>query len=76
MYHQGSKDIPVSKTIEARILISRYLAKSFNLGLENVYYPDILKVAQVVANNYRPISILLTVDKIYKIILHRRRIDF
>ena len=67
-------------------MISRHLAKVFNKCLETGSYPDILKVAKVISlhkkgskcdvGNYRPISILSPVNKVFEIILHRRLIDF
>ena len=67
-------------------MISRHLARVFNKCLETGSYPDILKVAKVIplhkkgskcdVGNYKPISILSPVNKVFEIILHRRLIDF
>ena len=82
----GYIDIPTALFEESKFLISRHLARVFNKCLETGSYPDILKVAKVIplhkkgskcdVGNYRPISILSPVNKVFEIILHRRLIDF
>ena len=67
--------------ISAPILIPA-LDRIFNLSISTGVYPDKLKVAKVVpihkkgdsssVNNYRPISILNTINKIFEKILHTR----
>ena len=62
------------------------MIKSFNICLDSGNYPDILKIAKVVplfkkgdktdAGNYRPISILSPINKVFEILLHRRLINF
>ena len=71
---------------EAKFLIGRQLANIFNECLKSGSYPDILKIAKVVPlykggskldlNNYRPISILSPINKIFETILHKRLIEF
>ena len=71
---------------EAKFLIGRQLANIFNECLRSGSYPDILKIAKVVPlhkggskldlNNYRPISILSPINKIFETILHKRLIEF
>ena len=71
-----------------KFLIGRQLANIFNECLRSGSYPDtgILKIAKVVPlrkggskldlNNYRPISILSPINKIFETILHKRLIEF
>ena len=72
----GYIDIPVLLIKEAKFLIGRQLANIFNECLRSGSYPDILKIAKVVPlhkggskldlNNYRPISILSPINKIFE----------
>ena len=58
----------------------------YNLGIANGLYPDTLKVGRVVpvfkagektkVNNYRPISILTTINEIFKILTYKRMMIF
>ena len=82
----GHIDIPVILFKEAKFLIARFLARSFNDCLETGNYPDILKIAKVIPlhkggskldlGNYRPISILSPINKIVETILLKRLDDF
>ena len=82
----GCIDIPTALFKESKVLISRHLARAFYKCLETGSYPDILEVAKVISlhkkglqcdvGNYRPISILSPVNKVFKIIQHKRLIDF
>ena len=82
----GHIDIPVILIKEAKFLIARFLARSFNECLETGNYPDILKNAKVIPlhkggskldlGNYRLISILSPINKIFETILLKRLVDF
>ena len=62
------------------------LCKIFNSSIETAIYPSKLKLAKIIAlykkschhmpENYRPISLLSCIDKIYEKLLHKRFIKF
>ena len=62
--------------------ISETLANIFNASISNGVYPDLLKTARVTPiyktgeksdpSNYRPISVLSLLNKVYEKILHKR----
>ena len=82
----GRIDIPVILIKEAKFLIARFFARSFNHCLETGNYPDILRIAKVIPlhkggykldlGNYWPISILSPINKIFETILLKRLVDF
>ena len=67
-------------------ILAPALVKIFNLSLSSGIYPDKLKIAKVIPifkkgattsiNNYRPISILSSINKIYEKILYTRLIKY
>ena len=82
----GYIDIPVRIIKESKFLISEYLANSFNESLETGSYSDVLKIATVIPvhksgstlelGNYRPISIVSPIIKVFETILPKRLTKF
>ena len=82
----GYIGIPTVLFKESKFIIARHLAIAFNDCLSNGTYPNILKIAKVIPlhkgrsklerGNYRPISILSPVNKVFETLLHKRFIDF
>ena len=75
-------DIPIRIIKESKYLIVGYLADSFSECIESGNYPNILKIAQVILlhkggsvldlGNYKPISTLSPINKVFESILHKR----
>ena len=71
---------------ESKFLISDYLANSFKESLETGSYPDVLKIATVIPvykggstrelGNYRLISMLSPINKVFETILLKRLTKF
>ena len=78
----GHDDIPVLFLKLTKNLISVPLSKIYNLSIKNNTYPTDLKLAKVSpiykngspqsANNYRPISVLTHINKIFEKVLFSR----
>ena len=78
----SQESIPSKLLKENYDIISPILCKDFNDGLDNNKFPDMLKLAEIKPNfkkadhclkeNYRPISLLPSVSKIYEKILHEQ----
>ena len=83
---QGYIDVPVKLIKHTKFIIACYLGISFNSYIEKGYYPDQLKIAKVVplyksgnkteVCNYRSISILSPISKVFETLLHKRPIAY
>ena len=83
--HQ-EKDIPVKLLKENCDIFADYITKDFNLGILNHKFPNTLKNAEVKpvfkkksrteVENYRPVSILPTISKIYERLIHKQLSTF
>ena len=75
----GSDDLPGIFTNISAPFVAETLSKLFNLSICKGEYPDVLKIAKVIPiykkgentdiNNYRPISILTHLNKIFETII-------
>ena len=88
----NSKKAPGPDNISPKVLkycqhaLIEPLSKIFNSAIETATYPTKLKIAKVIAlykkgchympENYRPISLLSCIDKIFEKLLHKRFIKF
>ena len=84
---KGPCSIPDAILKTVLIDISEILAKIFNLSIQTGIFPSTLKTAKVVpvfknkgsiqdVNNYRPISLLSKIDKIFEKLIHSRVVKF
>lgn len=82
----GSDNIPVILLQWASHLIAKLLANIFNGLVELGVYPDDLKIAKVTplhkngdksdVDNFRPISVLTQINKVFEKLIHVRLMDF
>ena len=82
----GYDNLPARLLRDAALYISSSLTYIFNLSIERGKFPDALKVAKVtpiykkgrkdLAGNYRPISVLPILGKIFEKIINNRVIDY
>ena len=73
-----SNDIPLRIIKEFSDIFGGFLAKNFHECLDKVFFPDALKFAEVVPvykkmiNNYRPVSIVSNISKLYESCRHQQ----
>ena len=82
----GPNSIPVYILKILKPFFSEWLAKLINLSFETSIFPDLLKIAKVIPihkkgckfdhKNYRPISLLSVLSKIYEKIIYKRIYGF
>jgi len=82
----GSDNIPSCLLKWANQIIAPILAKMFNKFYEIGKYPDELKIARVTplhkkgdktyVDNYRPISVLTQINKVFEKLIHSRLMNF
>ena len=82
----GSNSIPTKVLHLLQDQISNHLATVCNLSFSTGVFPAILKTAKVISihkknsklevSNYRPISLLSNIDKIFEKLMHSRLIEF
>ena len=82
----GPENVPIKFYSMANECISNLLCCLFNLCIENVFFPSTLKLAKVIPmyksgkhcspNNYRPISLLSPVSKVFEGLISKRLLGF
>ena len=82
----GLKDIPVKFLKLSPFIFSTFIADIYNLSLQTAEYPDLFKVARIVPvfksgnkvliENYRPISVLPILNKIFEKLTFKRMYSF
>ena len=81
-----ASDIPIIVIKAARIVISPYLSKLYNIGIASGIFPDVLKTSKItpiykkgnkeLIENYRPVSTLPIFGKIFEKIIYSRLYKF
>ena len=81
-----ASDIPIIVIKAARIVISPYLSKLYNIGIASGIFPDVLKTSKITSiykkgnkeliENYRPVSTLPIFGKIFEKIIYSRLYKF
>ena len=79
---KGNGSVPLSFLKDTAEVISQYLADCINTSIKNGIFPTELKLAEIIPifkkgdsfdkGNYRPISILPTISKVYEKILFKQ----
>ena len=82
----GCDDLPVRMLVDAKEFVSEPLAFIMNLSFSTGIFPDKLKMARVVPifkkgdksipENYRPISILPIISKLFEKLVNNRIVNF
>ena len=82
----GYDDLPVRLLVDAKEYVSEPLTYILNLSLTTGVFPDKLKIARVIPifkkgdkdkpGNYRPISILPVVSKLFEKLVNMRLVNF
>ena len=82
----GIYDIPVKLMKTSKELLSKPLSKIFNMSIEQGMFPNMLKIARITPiyknsekehlQNYRPISILCSISKIFEKIMYKQLYSF
>ena len=85
----GSAQVNPRLLVHCRRVLAPILAHLYNLRFQKSEYPDLLKIAKVIPifkksqeeerqdpGNYRPISLLSTLNKLLEKIIYKRLINF
>ena len=82
----GPSDVPIKVLKIAAPIIVPHLSRIYNLSLAKGIFPDLMKLAKIIAifktgsrslvTNYRPISLLSVFSKIFEKIIHQQLYDF
>ena len=86
--NKGNSVLDIKPRMLARVsnVVVPIIVYLYNLGITNGLYPDLLKIGRVVpvfkagettrVSNYRPITILTTINKIFEILTYKRMESF
>ena len=83
---KGINEVPISIYKKTADIISKIICKILNESISKGIFPSPLKIARIIpihksgskqkTNNYRPISILPTISKIFEKIMHMKMMKF